>query len=81
MTEELFKHLRKIISSQLGVDEVEITPASHLQEDLNADPISIADLMVRLEEEFNFKIPQGQAQNFLTVGDILNFIADQTGEI
>lgn len=81
MTDELFTRLKKITSVQLGVDEAEITPTSHLQEDLNADPISIADLIVRIEEEFNLKIPQGVATNFLTVGDILNFISDQTGEI
>jgi len=81
MSKELFGRLKKIISSQLGVDEVEITLTSHLQEDLNADPISIADLIVRIEDEFNIKIPQGQAANFLTVEDILNFISDQTGEI
>ena len=81
MTEEIFARIRKIISAQLGVDETEITPGSHLQEDLNADPLSVADLIVRLEEEFNIKIPQGQIANFLTVEDILNFISDQTGEI
>ena len=81
MSEELFGRLKKIISSQLGVDETEIALTSHLQEDLNADPISIADLIVRIEDEFNIKIPQGHLVNFLTVDDILNFISDQTGEI
>ena len=81
MSEELFVRLKKLISLQLGVDAAEITPTSHLQEDLNADPISIADLFVRIEEEFNIKIPQGQSADFLTVEDILNFISDQTGDI
>jgi acyl carrier protein len=80
MNEELFARLRKLISAQLGVDEVEITPTSHLQDDLNADPLSIADLIVRLEEEFNLKIPKEQISQFSTVEDILNFISDQTGE-
>lgn len=81
MSEVLFARLRKIISAQFGVDEAEIVPTSHLQKDLNAGPISIADLIVRIEEEFDLKVPQGQVQNFLTVGDILNFVADQTGDI
>jgi len=81
MNDEFFGRLRKLISAQLGVEEAEITPASHLQEDLNADPLSIADLIVRIEEEFNLKIPKEQIAQFATVEDILNFISDQTGEI
>ena len=81
MNVELFARLKKLISTQLGVEEAEITPSSHLQEDLNADPLSVADLIVRLEEEFNLKIPREQIAQFSTVEDILNFISDQTGEI
>jgi acyl carrier protein len=54
---------------------------SHLQDDLNADPLSIADLIVRLEKEFEVKIPQDQISNFHTVEDISNFIEDKIGEI
>ncbi|OGY22252.1 MAG: acyl carrier protein [Candidatus Woykebacteria bacterium GWB1_45_5] len=81
MNELIFSKVRNLISSQLGVEEAEITPKSHLQEDLNADPLSIADLIVSLETEFNIKIPKEQIGKFSTVEDILNFIFDQTGEI
>ena len=81
MSEEYFTRLKKTIAAQLGIDELEITEDSHLQDDLNADPISIADLIVEIEEEFKIKIPQNQAADFNTVGDILSFILDQTGDL
>jgi len=81
VSEEYFTRLKRIIAAQLGIDELEITEDSHLQDDLNADPISIADLIVEIEEEFKIKIPQNQAADFNTVGDILSFILDQTGDL
>ena len=81
MSEDYFTRLKKIIAVQLGIDELEITEDSHLQDDLNADPISIADLIVEIEKEFNIKILQNQAADFNTVGDILSFILDQTGDL
>lgn len=81
MNQEILSRLKKLISDHLGVDEDEITEESHLQGDLNADPLSIADLIVSMEKEFNISIPQETSIKFQTVGDILNFITDQTGEI
>ena len=81
MSEDYFNKLKKIIAAQLGIDELEITEDSHLQDDLNADPISIADLIVEIEGEVHIKIPQNQAADFNTVGDILSFILDQTGDL
>ena len=81
MNEEIYSKVKKLISAQLGVEEAEITAASHLQEDFNADPLSIADLIVGLETEFKIKIPKEQIAASSTVEDIINFISDQTGEI
>lgn len=81
MSEEIFSKLKKIVSDHLGVEESEITEDSHLKDDLNADPISIADLIVGIEKEFSIKIPQSQSADFKKVGDILGFISDQTGEL
>jgi len=81
MNEDILGRLKKLISSKLGVDESEITLNSHLQEDINADPLSIADLHTQIEEEFKIKIPNQASSSFSTVEDILNYILDQTGEI
>ena len=80
MSEEIFSKLKKLISADLGVDETEINEDSHLQEDLNADLLSITDLFIKLEKEFGITINQDQSHKLQTVGDILNLIDDQIGE-
>jgi acyl carrier protein len=73
--------LRKIISEQLGVDEGQITEGSHFKDDLNADPLSMADLVVNIEENYNIKIPPDELMKFNTVGDVANFLADNMTEV
>ena len=70
-----------IISSHLGIEQSEIKTGSHLKEDLDADQLSIADLLVAVEKEFDISLDQNQTAQIVTVGDILNLITDQTGDI
>ncbi len=73
--------IRFLISDELGVEESEVLPDSHLREDLNAEPLSLADLMVKIEKNFSVKIPEGQSTKFETVADIADFVSDQIGDI
>jgi acyl carrier protein len=77
----VIEKLKTIIGEQLGVDPVTVTPESHFQDDLNADPLSIADLVVNIEEQFKLKIPQEELVKFQTVGDIANFLNDNMAEV
>jgi acyl carrier protein len=81
MKEEIYNHLKKLISTHLGVDENDIELHSDLKNDLNADPIAIGDLIVAIENEFNISIPQEVSIKFFTVEAILYFVSEQTGEI
>lgn len=73
-----FEEVKKLISEQLGVEENSIQDSSHLADDLNADPLSIADLVVSLEDRFKVKIPQEEIIKFNTVADIVEFIEDHS---
>ncbi len=73
----VFEEVRSLISEQFGVDVETIEGTSHLQGDLNADPLSIADLASSLEAKFKIKIPQEEVMKFDTVSDIVNFVEDQ----
>jgi len=81
MSEDLALRLKKVISTQLGVDEAEVSIKSHLKEDLDADPLTISDLLVNIEKEFGIKIDQDETSEFSTVEDILNYISDQVAEL
>jgi len=78
---EIENQVKQVISEHLGVSEEEINLNSHLQDDLNSDPLSMADIVISLEDKFVIEIPAEESQRFNTVGDICNYISDVLGEI
>ena len=43
----------KVIAEQLSIEESKITPQSSLVDDLKADSLDVAALMLELEERYN----------------------------
>ncbi|AJA90490.1 acyl carrier protein [Borreliella chilensis] len=77
--DEIFSKVRSIISEQLDKKEDEITVDSRFVEDLSADSLDIYELLYLLEEAFDDKIPENEANEFETVGDVVNFIKKRKG--
>src|SRR4051812_18394682 len=59
--------LKKIIAEQLSVNEDEVTPEANFIDDLNADSLDLVELIMSLEEEFNVKISDEEAEKIRTV--------------
>ena len=66
--------LKSILEEQLDIDPAEITESTDIMDDLGADSLDIVELMMTVEEEFDITIDEGDAQNFKTVGDVVNYI-------
>ncbi|QFI14799.1 acyl carrier protein [Borrelia sp. CA_690] len=77
--DEIFSKVRSIISEQLDKKEDEITIDSRFVEDLSADSLDIYELLYLLEEAFDDKIPENEANEFETVGDVVDFIKKRKG--
>lgn len=77
----LFERVRDVIVTQLKVKPEEVTPESHLIDDLRADSLDIVDLTIALEEAFSgdteFEITEEDAENIRTVQDIIAFLRDK----
>jgi acyl carrier protein len=71
----VFVQVRRVISSQLGVDESEVTLDSHLSNHLNADDLDFIELVMALEEEFDIEIPDEEAENYLGSSSISSFLS------
>lgn len=56
--DEVFQKVRATLVDALNVDEDEVTMASRLRADLNAESIDFLDIVFRLEKQFNVKIPR-----------------------
>ena len=74
----MFEKIKKIIVEQLGVEEDEITMESSFIDDLGADSLDIVELIMALEEEFDLEIPDSEAEKISTVGDIVDYIKNNS---
>jgi len=73
----VFEKIRKILADQLEIDESEITMASNLVEELNADSLDIVELIMDLEQEFEISIPDEDLPKVVAVKDIVGYIETQ----
>lgn len=69
-----FEKVQKLIAQQFNIDAAKVTMESDLVKDLGADSLDIADLIMTLEDEFGVTVPDEMANDFLIVGNIVNFI-------
>lgn len=72
----MFEKVRAIICDQLELDEDVVTMDAVLLEDLGADSIDLADLVMTLEDEFEMEISDEELENIRTVADIVKFIEE-----
>lgn len=73
----MFEKIKEIIAEQLGIDNVDtITPQTSLIDDLEADSLDAVEVIMALEDEFGIEIPDEEAENFKTIGDIAKFVEE-----
>ena len=66
--------VKQIIVEQLGVDEEEVVPSAIFVDDLGADSLDIVELVMALEEEFGFEIPDEDAEKIKTLQAAIDYI-------
>ena len=57
---EILDKVRELLVDALAVDDDEVTPEATLIGDLGAESIDILDISFKLEQDFGFKIAQGE---------------------
>ena len=68
-----------IIVKQLGVKAEEVSLEKSFVDDLGADSLDRVELVMAMEDEFGFEIPDEEAENIRTVGDAVTYIGKQQG--
>lgn len=71
--------VKAIIVRQLGVKEDEVAAEKSFVDDLGADSLDIVELVMAMEDEFGFEIPDEEAENIRTVGDAVSYINAHQG--
>lgn len=71
----VLERVTNIVSEQLGVDKDKISSETSFVNDLGADSLDTVELVMELEEEFDVNIPDDAAEKIQTVGQAVEFIA------
>ncbi|WP_315168624.1 acyl carrier protein [Metaclostridioides mangenotii] len=73
----MFDKVVEIIIDQLGVEDKVITAETSLMKDLEADSLDAVEIIMALEDEFELEIPDEDAENFKSIGDIVKYLESQ----
>lgn len=70
----VFEEVKEIIKKYIKIDDSRITMDSYLNEDLDADSIDIADVVMDIEEKYGFEFSDEDAENIKQIKDLVAYI-------
>ncbi len=76
---EMFDKVKGILMDEMQVAEDLITPEAELVNDLGVNSLELADLILLCEEKFDIEINDDDIHKFITVGDVVNYLSQVTG--
>ncbi len=66
--------VKELIAKQLNKPVEVITEDKEIVKDLGADSLDVVEMLMSLETEFDITVPEEDAVNIKTVGDIIELI-------
>lgn len=76
--DEIKEKVIDIVVEQMQVNRDQVTDAAAFIDDLGADSLDIAELVMEFEDAFGINIPDNE-DSLRTVGDAVKFIAKEKG--
>ena len=70
----MFEKIREIIAEQMNVSVDDISLETRLIEDLKADSIDAAEMILNIESELDVLVPDDAIMNVKTVEDIVTIL-------
>ena len=71
---EVGERLRATLVSELGLDASKLADEASFEEDLEVASLGVVELLMALEDEFDVKIPDEEAENIQTVGQAIDMV-------
>jgi acyl carrier protein len=72
--------VKEIVMDKLNVTAEQVTEEASFVDDLGADSLDQAELVLALEDEFNLQISDKDSENILTVGKAIAYIKEHVKE-
>ena len=74
---KMFEKVKALLVEELSIDADEITPSAELVNDLGINSLELADLVMLCEDKFGVEIDDEEAQKFVTVGDVAEYLSSR----
>ncbi|KAK2633338.1 hypothetical protein Ddye_004725 [Dipteronia dyeriana] len=72
---EVSDRVVSVVKNFQKVDPSKVTPNAHFQNDLGLDSLDTVEIVMALEEEFGFEIPDNEADKISSINLAVDFIA------
>lgn len=67
----------EVVSRHLNLNSNKVTKEAYIASDLGADSLDMTELIMTMEEEFNIKFSDEEAEKLITVQDLIDFVKKQ----
>ena len=68
-----FEEFKTLVAEKFSKSPEEITAETTIMEDLGADSLDIVDLLMTLEDDYGVVIPDEEAQELRTIGEVYEY--------
>ena len=69
------ERVKELIAEQLGLQPDDIRPECSFVDDLGADSLDLVELLMAFSDEFDIEIDDEEAENIVTVADVLEALS------
>ncbi len=70
----ILDQVKELVVNQTGVSADELDMDTSLMNDIGADSLDAVEIIMAIEDEFEIKIPDEEAEKFLTIRDIVEYL-------
>jgi len=72
----VFERIRELVAEKVGVEPEDISMETSFTDDLEADSITLFELVMAIEDEFDIEVDDESIEKIETVGDIVRYLED-----
>lgn len=72
----MFERIKELVADKTGVEPEDITMETSFADDLEADSITLFELVMAIEDEFDIEVDDEAIEKIVTVGDIVNYLEE-----
>ena len=76
----MLEEIKTLLVNELNIEHPEdVTMDASLANDLGINSLELADLVLLCEEKFNIEIDEDDLRELITVGDVVRYLEEKSG--